>query len=79
MLGSPYKFSQHGRNGAWVSETLPHFSKIVDDVAIITRSGGVALANVLANDTFVGQAATLTRVSPGTAGPWPTLMSPPAP
>src|SRR5687767_8795229 len=35
MLGSPYKFAQHGHSGAWVSETLPHFSEIVDDVAII--------------------------------------------
>ncbi|MBM3833064.1 MAG: DUF1501 domain-containing protein [Verrucomicrobia bacterium] len=35
MLGSPYKFSQHGQCGSWVTETLPHFSEIVDDVAII--------------------------------------------
>src|SRR6266545_1236701 len=35
MLGSPYKFEQHGHSGAWVSETLPHFTEIVDDVAII--------------------------------------------
>ncbi len=35
MLGSPYKFSQRGNSGAWVSETLPHFCEIVDDVAII--------------------------------------------
>src|SRR2546428_14790 len=35
MLGSPYKFAQHGHSGAWVSETLPHFTEIVDDVAII--------------------------------------------
>src|SRR6266496_2285676 len=35
MLGSPYKFAQFGRSGAWVSETLPHFTEIVDDVAII--------------------------------------------
>ncbi len=35
LLGSPYKFLQHGQSGAWVSETLPQFSRIVDDVAII--------------------------------------------
>ncbi len=35
LLGSPYKFEQHGRSGAWVSELLPQFSKIVDDVAIV--------------------------------------------
>src|ERR1041384_2316611 len=35
MLGSPYKFPPHGQSGAWVSEMLPHFSKIVDQTAII--------------------------------------------
>src|SRR2546427_11884829 len=35
MLGSPYKFAQYGNSGAWVSELLPHFTEIVDDVAII--------------------------------------------
>src|SRR5438128_11605342 len=35
MLGSPYKFAQCGKSGAWVSELLPHFTRIVDDVAII--------------------------------------------
>ena len=35
LLGSPYKFSRQGKSGAWVSELLPHFSEIVDDVAII--------------------------------------------
>jgi hypothetical protein len=35
LLGSPYKFAQYGASGAWVSEQLPHFTKIVDDVALI--------------------------------------------
>jgi hypothetical protein len=35
LLGSPYKFSQHGQSGAWVSELLPLFSEHVDDVAFI--------------------------------------------
>lgn len=35
ILGSPYKFRQYGKHGAWVSETLPHFTKIVDDVTIV--------------------------------------------
>ncbi|HEV7867345.1 MAG TPA: DUF1501 domain-containing protein [Chthoniobacteraceae bacterium] len=35
ILGSPYKFAQHGGNGAWTSELLPHFSKIVDEVSIV--------------------------------------------
>jgi hypothetical protein len=35
LLGSPYKFSQQGQSGAWVSELLPHFSEIADKTAII--------------------------------------------
>jgi uncharacterized protein (DUF1501 family) len=35
MLGSPYKFEKHGQSGAEVTPLLPHFSKIVDDVAIV--------------------------------------------
>jgi hypothetical protein len=35
LLGSPYKFRQHGGSGAWVSELLPHFSALVDDVAFV--------------------------------------------
>src|SRR6516162_10294022 len=35
LLGSPWKFKQHGRSGAWVSELLPLLSQRVDDVAFI--------------------------------------------
>ena len=35
LLGSPYKFAQQGKSGAWVSELLPHFTSIVDDVALV--------------------------------------------
>src|SRR5262245_44174130 len=35
LLGSPYKFKQHGKSGVWVSETLPHVAEIVDEVALI--------------------------------------------
>ena len=35
MMGHQAKFSQHGKSGAWVSDKLPHFSKIVDDVCFI--------------------------------------------
>jgi hypothetical protein len=35
MLGSPWKFSQHGASGAWISELLPHTAGIADEVAII--------------------------------------------
>ena len=32
---SIYKFAQHGQNGTWVSELLPHTAKIVDELTII--------------------------------------------
>jgi hypothetical protein len=35
LLGSPWKFKKHGQCGTEVSELLPHFASIVDDVAVI--------------------------------------------
>jgi hypothetical protein len=35
LLGSPYKFQQHGQSGAWISELLPNISGIVDKIAIV--------------------------------------------
>jgi hypothetical protein len=35
LVGCPWKFSQHGQNGAWVSELYPHTAKIVDEMCII--------------------------------------------
>jgi uncharacterized protein (DUF1501 family) len=35
MVGSPFKFAQHGNSGAWVSELLPHTAGIVDDLCIV--------------------------------------------
>ena len=30
-----FKFAQHGKQGAWISELLPHTAKVVDDLCII--------------------------------------------
>ena len=35
MAPTPYKFSQYGKSGTWVSELLPWTGKIVDDIAVI--------------------------------------------
>lgn len=35
MLGPQAKFAQYGQSGAWVSEHLPHFSTVVDDVSFL--------------------------------------------
>lgn len=35
LVGSFYKFNQHGQSGAWVSELFPHMAGVVDDLCII--------------------------------------------
>src|SRR5690349_17517956 len=35
LLGTQAKFAQYGQSGTWVSEHLPHFTKIVDDVVVV--------------------------------------------
>jgi hypothetical protein len=35
LLGSKRKFTRHGQAGTYVSECLPHFAQIVDDVAVV--------------------------------------------
>jgi hypothetical protein len=32
---SLFKFAQHGKSGAWLSELLPHTAKIVDEICIV--------------------------------------------
>lgn len=35
LLGPQFKFAQHGESGAWVSDRLPHFQSVVDDVCFV--------------------------------------------
>ena len=35
LVGSGFKFAQHGKSGAWVSELLPHIAEIADDLCFI--------------------------------------------
>jgi len=35
LLGSPHKFEQVGQSGQWVSEVLPYFKEIADDVSVV--------------------------------------------
>lgn len=35
LMGSPYKFRQHGQSGMWVSELFPHLAERVDDLCFI--------------------------------------------
>jgi hypothetical protein len=40
IVPSPYKFSQHGESGAWLSELLPHTAKVADDICFIKSLHG---------------------------------------
>jgi hypothetical protein len=35
MLGPQYPFHKAGKSGAWISDRLPHFEKVIDDVCFI--------------------------------------------
>ncbi len=35
LAGSPFKFAQHGKSGAWLSETLPHVATVADEICFI--------------------------------------------
>jgi hypothetical protein len=35
LVGSPYKFAQHGESGAWLSELLPHTAQVADDLCFV--------------------------------------------
>lgn len=35
LLGSPFKFSQHGESGTWISELFPHLSQHADRMCVI--------------------------------------------
>ncbi len=36
LLGSRRRFQQHGQNGAWVSELLPHTAAVADELCLVT-------------------------------------------
>ena len=35
LVGSPFKFTQHGQAGAWSSELLPHTAGIADEICVM--------------------------------------------
>jgi Protein of unknown function (DUF1501) len=35
MVGSPFKFKQHGQGGGWFSELLPHTASVADDLCVV--------------------------------------------
>jgi len=60
LLGSPWRFKQHGQSGTWVSELLPELAQVVDDLCVIRsmhctnpRHGGAVLEWHTGSDTFI--------------------------
>lgn len=43
VAASPFKFAQHGQSGAWMSELLPHLSKVSDELCIIRSMNSEAI------------------------------------
>ncbi|MCH7726570.1 MAG: DUF1501 domain-containing protein, partial [Planctomycetes bacterium] len=35
MMGPVFKYGQHGQSGQWISELLPKFASVIDDVCVI--------------------------------------------
>src|SRR5262245_48360926 len=35
ILGTPYKFAQHGKSGAWMSQLWPHLAKHADELCVV--------------------------------------------
>lgn len=52
LLGSPWKFQQHGQSGQWISELLPNLSRQADDLCVITTMHTDAQAHETAVPMF---------------------------
>ena len=37
LLGSPFKFAQHGESGLWISELFPELAKHADDLCVVQQ------------------------------------------
>ncbi|MBL4885235.1 MAG: DUF1501 domain-containing protein [Planctomycetaceae bacterium] len=35
IVNPPFAFRQHGKSGMWLSDLLPHLSKVVDDICVV--------------------------------------------
>ncbi|MCA9165786.1 MAG: DUF1501 domain-containing protein, partial [Planctomycetales bacterium] len=35
LMGTPRKFAQYGETGTWLSDAVPHFRRVVDDIAVV--------------------------------------------
>lgn len=71
LLQSPWKFRQHGKSGAWVSELMPHIAREVDDLCIIRSMYNVhpnhepAIFKLVSGQTFPGHPTMGSWISYG--------------
>ena len=61
LVGSPFKFKQHGESGAWLNELFPHTAQIADDLCFIKSmhteaiNHGPAVTHVQTGSQFPGR------------------------
>jgi hypothetical protein len=69
IMRSPFKFKQHGKCGAWVSDAMPHLAGVVDDVAFIRSMQTTSITHEPA--VYMIQSG---KIAPGrpTLGAWVT-------
>jgi hypothetical protein len=67
LMRSPFRFSQHGQSGMWVSDALPHLARHVDDLALVRSMHTTSLTHEPA--VYMIQSG---RLAPGrpTLGAW---------
>jgi hypothetical protein len=72
---SIFKFQQHGRSGAWLSELLPHHAEIVDDITIVKTlhteaiNHDPAITYILTGSQLPGRPSTGAWLSYGIGSP----------
>jgi hypothetical protein len=52
LLGSPWKFQQHGQSGQWISTLFPHLAKQADDLCVLSAMHTDAQAHETAVPMF---------------------------
>jgi hypothetical protein len=65
LLGSPWKFKQHGQSGQWMSELLPHLATRADDLCVLSAMHTDAQAHETAVPLFHTGHALQARPSIG--------------
>ena len=71
VVSSIYKFAQHGRSGAWVSELMPYTAKVVDELCFIKSMHTEAINHDPAITFFQTGAQIAGRPSIGACGRMP--------